>query len=301
MRHIIGKDLNLLLVFAALWRERNVTKAAKTIGMTQPALSRALGRLRVEFSDPLFVRVARGVSPTDRAMGIAETIADLLEAAEGVYASEGKFRPGSFKDTVTISTNDYFQTLAATRLIPRIAKEAPGMALNFLTGDGAIPKEALERGNVDLVIAGIYENLPEGFYHQKILTDRYRSAVRRDYPSKTLTVEQFAKLSHVLVTPRGDLKGIVDNALEKLGKQRRVVIGSSNFLSAGWVVAHSDFVLSAPGRIIDSLCEYLPLRDFPTPVPIPHLELFQVWHSRTHHDPAQKWLRQRISECGKKG
>lgn len=296
MRHILGKDLNLLLVFSALWRERNVTKAARVVGMTQPALSRALARLRTEFSDPLFVRVARGVSPTDRAARIAESIVGLLETAEGIYTSEDRFRPESFEGNITISSNDYFQTIAASRLIPRLTKEAPGLALNFITGDGAVPKDAMEKGSINLHIAGIYESLPEGFYHQKLLTDRYRSAVRKGHPVKTLTTEQFAKLSHVLVTPKGDLSGIVDVALKKLGKRRRVAVGSSNFLSAGWMIAHSDFVLSAPGRLIDSLKEFLPLRDFPTPVTIPTLELFQVWHARTHLDPVHRWIRQKISE-----
>ena len=295
MEHIRGKDLNLLLVFLALWRERNVTKAAKAIGITQPAMSRSLARLRGEFSDPLFVRGAKGVVPTDRAARLAESIVGLLEMAEGVYAAD-LFDPAAFKGVVTIASTDYFETIAAPNLIPKLTREAPGLTLNFRTNHGSVPKDAMERGEIDLVVSGIYENLPEGFYHQKLLSDRYRSAVRKNHPLKSVTAEQFAQLSHVLVTPKGDLAGIIDSALAKLKKKRRVVVGTPSFLSAAWTVAHSDFALSAPGRLIDSLKEFLPLRDFPTPVPVPQLNLFQIWHMRTHHDPAHKWLRQRVRE-----
>lgn len=293
MKHITGKDLNLLLVFAALWRERNVTKAAQAIGMTQPALSRALGRLRHEFSDPLFVRVARGVAPTDRAVSIADTVVNLLASVDGIYSSD-RFNPKSFRGVITIATSDYFEVISATALIPKLAKEAPGITLSFRAASGVIPKEAMEKGDIDLVISGANHILAEGFYKQKILTDPYKSAVGKNHPQKKITLDQFAKLSHVLVTPRGDLTGVVDSALENMGKRRRVVTGFSNFLSAGWAIAHTDFVLSAPGQIIDRLKEFLPIRDFSTPVPIPDLELFQIWHSRTHHDPAHRWLRQKI-------
>ena len=300
MRYIKGKNLNLLTVFAALWRERNVTKAAKAIGMTQPALSRALARLRVEFGDPLFVRVARGVSPTDRAAEIAESVIESLESLEHAYSSKSAFDPKTVQKVITIATNDYFEVVAASRLIPKLIAEAPGVTINFRTVFGAIPKEAMEKGEVDLVISGIYEQLPEGFYHQALLTDPYRSAVRKDHPLASINLNNFADLSHVLVTPKGDLGGIVDIALAKAKKKRRISVGLPNFLSAGWMVAHTDLILSAPGLIIENLKLFIPLRDFPTPVPLPHLELFQVWHARTHHDPIYKWLRQLISKSCKK-
>lgn len=293
MRHIIGKDLNLLIVFAALWRERNVTKAAQAVGMTQPALSRALGRLRHEFSNPLFVRASRGVAPTDRAIAIADTIINLLASMGGIYSSS-KFNPRSFRGVITIATTDYFEVIAATTLIPELAKEAPGITISFRAASGLIPKESMEKGEIDLVVSGASHVLPEGFYKQKILADPYRSAVSQNHPQKKMTLDNFTKLSHVLVSPRGDLTGIVDTVLEDLERRRRVVTGFSNFLSAGWTIAHTDFVLSAPSQIIDRLKEFLPIRDFPTPIEIPDLELFQIWHSRTNHDPVHRWFRQKI-------
>lgn len=294
MKHIVGKDLNLLVIFAALWRERNVTKAAKVVGMTQPTLSRALGRLRHEFSDPLFVRIARGVAPTDRAVAVADTIIKLLASMDGVYNS-GKFNPKSFRGVITIATTDYFEVISATTLIPDLAKEAPGVSVSFRAASGLIPNDAMERGEIDLVVSGANHVLSEGFYKQKILVDPYRSAVGTHHPVKKMTLDNFAKLSHVLVTPRGDLTGIVDSTLHKLGKRRRVVTGFSNFFSAGWTIAHTDFVLSAPSQIIERLKEFLPIRDFPAPIAIPDLELFQIWHSRTHHDPVHRWFRQKVT------
>jgi DNA-binding transcriptional LysR family regulator len=297
MKHIKGKDLNLMMVFAALWKQRNVTIAAQTIGMTQPALSRALGRLRVELNDPLFVRAARGIVPTAKAMQIADEILGTLAALERIYSNEKQFHPASFCDVMTILTSDYFETIAAKSLLPVLAKEAPGLILNFRSGVGVVPKDAMEKGEIDLVVAGIYETLPEGFYQQKILTDRYRSAIRMGHPLKNLTIQNFVKLPHILVTPKGDLSGIVDVSLKKIGRKRHVAVGFSNFLSAGWMIAHTDHVLSAPGKMIECLKEFLPIRDFPTPVSLPNLELYQVWHARSHHNAAHRWLRQKIIEC----
>ncbi len=301
MRHIKGKDLNLLTVFAALWRERNVTKAAKAIGMTQPALSRALSRLRSDFKDPLFVRVARGVTPTERAAELAPSIVSLVDSLEPIYDGGARFDPSRLERVFNIATNDYFESIAATNLLPSLQQEAPGVSLTFRPGQGAIPKEAMERGEVDLMISSISEVLAEGFYLQKLLTDHYRSAVRAMHPMRNskMTLDEFCRWPHALVTPRGDLKGIVDDALKKKNAKRHVAIGSPNFLSAGWAVAHTDCIVTAPGLFIDRLMGLLQLRDFETPVNIPSLELFQVWHARTQQDPAQKWFRQKIKEACK--
>ena len=297
MKHIRGKDLNLLPVFVALWRERNVTRAAKSLGMTQPALSRALARLRVEFADPLFVRVSRGVSPTERAEEIGRELGSLIESMDSLYKPGSRFDPAGLERVFTLVTTDYFESIAAARLIPRILKEAPGVSINFRTHAGAIPREGLERGEVDLAVAGVYERIPEGFFAQKILVDHYWSVVRAKHPMKKSSVDQFTKYPHILMTPKGDLRGIVDEALDRLGLQRRIAIASSNFLSAGWAVASSDLILTAPRLVIEQMKERLPLRDFPVPVKLAQLDIFQVWHGRTHRDPAHQWLRSLIAEC----
>ena len=126
-----GKDLNLLLVFDALWKERNVTKAAKALGLTQPSLSRALGRLRAEFSDPLFVRVPGGVSPTDRAIELAKSIIVSIESLHEVYSPGSKFDLKTVQKVFTLVTSDYFEVIASTKLIPSVLKEAPGIILGL--------------------------------------------------------------------------------------------------------------------------------------------------------------------------
>ena len=297
MRYIKGKDLNLLLIFDALWRERNVTAAAKVVGISQPALSRALSRLRDEFGDPLFVRSSRGVTPTQRAAEIAESIVDTVASLHLIYSPDVHFDPAKLKRVFTLVSTDYFESIAVEKLIPIILREAPNISLNFRTSLGAIPKDAMESGEVDLTIVGIFEKIPEGFYHQKILEDNYRSVVRSDHPMKNISLDSFVKYPHVLMTPSGDLHGIVDDALSKLKRQRQIAIGSSNFLSAGWMVAKTDLILTAPGRVIDQLKDRLPLQDFKTPVQTPRLDLYQIWHARTNHDPAQKWLRTKINEA----
>lgn len=300
MKHIRGKDLNLLMVFSALWRERNVTRAAKSIGMTQPALSRALGRLRVEFGDPLFVRSSSGVSPTPRATELSSGLLNVMESLEKVYSPLEKFDPSRIKRVFQIVTTDYFETLAVRRLIPIILKEAPGISLSFRPTDGSIPRDALEKGDVDLCVVGVFERLGEGLHSQKIIHDRYCSVARASHPVRNWDLESFIQYPHVLMTPKGDMRGIVDDALNKKSKSRHIAMGCSNFLSAGWSISSTDMVLTAPERVVDQMVEQLPLRKFETPVKLPHLDIFQVWHARSDRDLAHQWLRQNIAEvCGR--
>lgn len=291
---MLDKNLNLLMLFGALWRDRNVTRAAAALGITQPSLSRSLARLRRDFDDPLFVRGSRGVVPTPLARELAPRLLETLEQLHHLYTEAGRFDPSTVERVATIVTSDYFETLAASRWVPRLLEKAPGVTINFRTGVGRIPREEMERGNVDLVVSGIYEPLPEGFYQQALLSDPYRCALRKDHPVRRLTLDAYARAGHVLVTPRGDLSGTADRALEKVGRRRRIRVGVSQFLSAGWMAVHSDLVLSAPGRIIRQLTEFLPLKEHTPPVALPVLELYQVWHARNHADPFQRWLRGEI-------
>lgn len=294
MRYIRSKDLNLLMVFQALWQERNVTKAALAIGCSQPSLSRALARLRHDLGDPLFVRVPGGMAPTNRAKEIAESVCGSLDIIEKVYSPTPSLDLKKIEQVVTVATSDYFEVIAAVKLIPALTKAAPGLSINFRNHTGAIPKAEMERGEIDLVVSGLYEGLPEGFYQQSLLVDHYRSARSKNAysPTEKVEISEFVSLRHVLVTPKGDLHGAVDAALAKLKKSRKVAIGSSHFLSAGLIAAESDLILTAPGLIIENMKKYLPLLDFPTPVKIPPLKLLQVWHGRSQRDPLLKWFRQ---------
>jgi DNA-binding transcriptional LysR family regulator len=288
------------MVFSALWRERNVTRAAKSIGMTQPALSRALSRMRVEFGDPLFVRSSSGVSPTARAIELSIELLTVIDSLEKVYSPGEKFDPSRIKRVFQIVTTDYFETLAVRRLIPIILKEAPGISLSFRPTDGSIPRDALEKGDADLCVSGVFERLGEGLHSEKIIHDRYCSVVRSTHPVKKWDLESFVLYPHVLMTPKGDMRGIVDDALNKKSKSRHIAIGCSNFLSAGWSISSSDMVLTAPEGVLDQMVEQLPLRKFDTPVKLPHLDIFQVWHARSDRDPAHQWLRQNIAAaCGR--
>lgn len=287
------QDLNLLRVFEALWRERNVSRAAKQLGVSQPALSHALGRLRRELADPLFVRVPRGIEPTERAVALAQPVADALASLRRVYAPPAVFDPQRAVGRIGVASTEYFEHLVLPRLLPLLRAEAPGIVLQACLAPGRLPKEQMERGEIDLAVAGFFGKLPAGFFSQALLTDEFVCIARRGHPvvKRRLTLKRYTELEHLLISPQGDLVGIIDRELSRMGLSRRVVAGTASFLTLGAVVARSELLLTLPRRLAAQFAEQLPIEVHPLPLKAPRLRIVQAWHERTHADPLQRWFR----------
>ena len=293
--NIKSKDLNLLMVFDAVMRDLNVSRAAKRLALSQPALSNALVRLRRDFDDELFVRSGRGMTATPRALALKAEIAAVVEKAGKLYAHP-RFEPAFAKGRFTMATTDYFEALALPSFLAHLRAKAPGFETVIRPLLGILPKAELESGMLDVAVAGYFGELPEGFHQQRIYDETYTCVVRKGHPAikaagGKLTLDAFVAMDHILVSPQGDLMGAVDRALAKVRKRRRIVAAVANFYSPAPIVATSDCIATVPSRLAASYGKVWPLDQFEPPLPVPGFCIAQVWHARTHGSPEHVWLR----------
>lgn len=291
----IVHDLNLLTVFRALDETRHVTRAAKSLGVTQSALSHALRRMRVAFGDPMFVKTPRGMVLTPFAESVAEPIRDTLARLEHDVFARGTFKPEALARTFRIRATDYVESLVVPRLLGAMAKESPGSRIAVTPTSSALPKEELEAGACDLAVAGFFGELPDGFFQQVIFTDAFACGARRNLSK--LDLDEFCDARHVIIAPGGELTGAVDRALAKRRKKRRVVAGASSFMSGCFIAAHSDAIVTAPARLLALLAPAFKLHVVAPPLALPEIKVAQVWHTRSHRDPAHQWMRELVSRA----
>lgn len=291
-------DLELLSLFHALHAERHLTRAAARAGKSQPAMSRALGRMRALFGDVLFVRTHAGMVPTPRADALAPEVRRVLdEAAALVHA-----RPFSVRDlnrTFVIGTSDLFEAYLLPRLAAIVTREAPGVdvSMRVVPED---PSPELVDGRLDLVILP-RQSLPEGMMSAHLFDDTFLCAVRRGHPDvkRSLSLDRFTSLRHVQIAPRGRPGGPVDDALAALGLARRVFARTPSFLAAPLLVARSDLILTAPRLVLEPLAAPLGLRTFPLPFDVPGFRVHAAWHARAHEDPAHRWFRSAVARASR--
>ncbi|MFO0611394.1 MAG: LysR family transcriptional regulator [Polyangiaceae bacterium] len=291
-------DLALLNLFDHLLRERHVTRAALRAGLSQPAMSRALLRLRETFGDPLFVRGPRGVTPTARAEALGPAVRDLLERARDLLRPVA-FEPARVDRTFVIGATDYVEVELLPRLAKRLARDAPRASVSIrpFTTDSL---GDLASGRLDVVITA-KGALANDLYAQTIREDRFACAVRREHPTagRRLSLDRYIALSHVLIAPRGDPGSAVDTELAKRGRQRHVAVRTVSFFGACRTVSSTDLILTAPGHVLESLSSPFGLRLLAPPIRLPRVVLQQVWHARAHTDPAHAWFRGILHACSR--
>ena len=284
-------DFDLLAVFAALYRERHLTRAALRLGKSQPATSRALDRLRVLLGDALFVRAPRGMLPTPRADALAAEVDRVLDSARALVQRD-RFEPSALERTFVIGTSDLVEAELLRPLTVELARSAPRVDLATKQLGVADTADALAEGRLDLVIAPDV-SLPASVMRQHLFDGDFLCAVRRDHPRarRKLSLETYLSLLHVQIAPRGEPGGPVDDALAARGLSRRVAVRTPSFLAAPLLVAQSDHVLTAPALMLRPLAGPLGLRLHEPPVDLPSFRIFQAWHPRTQEDAAHRWFR----------
>ena len=292
-------DLNLLVVAAALYKERNVSRAAQDLGLSQSAVSHALARLRDHFDDPMFVRTSKGIAPTEFARGIQDEVMDLVQKTELLINRQKKFDPREARGRITLATTDYFEAVVMPKLQPILAQEAPHLQISLRPTVGDLPKRDLEEGKVDCAIAGFYEDLPEGFYKTRLFSDSFSSATRKGHPKikSKLTTEEFYSATHALITLQGDFRDqlpekAVNAKAAKAKKLREIVYGSYSFTGLAWTLQNSDMILTAPTLLLKQYERFFPINVWPCPVPLEKLEVQMIWHAQTHADPLRSWFRE---------
>lgn len=287
-------DFNLLKVFSVLYQKPNASEAAIVLGLSQPAVSHALQRLRDTFGDPLFVRGSRGLIITPRARELGPFVVNMIKELEEKLAPRG-FNPKEDVGVFRLKSTDYFEQSMLPNFVSHLRTEAPRTQIISKSTQGILPKAELEEGSVDLAIAGFFGELPNGFYQQKIFEDKLVGLCRKNHPYlKNKSLKEWLKCQHMLVSAEGKLEGQIDRALLKQKKKREVALSISSFMPSGWIVQNSDLVIAIPGKLARQLSAVLPLTTFELPLEQLPIQIVQVWHESVHQDVRHQWMRKKL-------
>lgn len=291
-------DLNLLVILRELILEKNTVKVGQKVGLSQPAVSHALNRLRDIFGDPLMVRASRGLVPTRKAQELEGPINTFLKDVESLLSIGEKFDPRTSKLTFRIATTDYMEQLLLPGILAIVEKEAPHCTVITRPTHGSLPKMELEEGTIDLAIAGFYSDLPENFYKQNILQDEFVCVARKGHElfKGQLTIKKFAQAQHLLISMDGDMKSRAQAKLKKHGLEQKFTAGVSSFNSSGWILPATDLVLTCPKKLAVSFKKYMPIEIKELPFELDKISIVQVWHERNHRDEAHIWLREMVKK-----
>jgi len=283
-------DLNLLVVFEAVLRERSVTKAGDKLGLSQPAMSHALNRLRWMLKDQLFVRTPDGMMPTPRAEHLAEPISRALRDLKRTLDPE-EFAPEEADRRFVIAMNNYAAVVLSGPVFGECRALAPHVRLSLRPSGTLDVPEMLDRGELDLAILGRQPSVSR-FSSRPLLEDYYVAVTRRGHPTAgpRLELEAFAGLPHLVISSSGDDLGFVDTELAARGLAR-VVMAEAPYLSAGALLTQSDMVAVMGRQIAEEFRRAHAIELTPLPIPSPPLASIMVWHSRFDDHPAHRWLR----------
>jgi DNA-binding transcriptional LysR family regulator len=298
-------DLNLLRVFDALMRERSATRAGEQVGLSQPAVSAALNRLRDLLDDKLFVRQANDMVPTPRALSIAPGVRDALFSLEQLLAGGKVFDPKSLDRTFTLMGADFFGALLVPCLIEGFQQVSVRLSLRFVDTSFGDVQQLLNDDAIDAALEGPMD-LPEWITSEGLFHSPFKIIVCQNNPAliglenvREMPIELICSLQWALRGTEGSFKGPIDRALERLGKSRRVVLVVPHFHNLLGCIRNSNLAAAIPAQYADAFALSNGLRIFELPFKSPNPEIRLYWHSRRARDPAHMWLRQQIIEMCK--
>ncbi|MFC4699723.1 LysR family transcriptional regulator [Glaciecola siphonariae] len=295
--NINALDLNLLRVFDAVMAEKNVSKAAQKLFLSQPAVSHALSRLRHTVKDDLFIKVPDGVKPTPRAMELSQVVHEALSSLERALNPQ-VFDPSNSRQVFRIATHDYVVTVLMAKLARYMEKHAPNASIRLKLLEGRA-FDMLDRQEVDMAISA-FGILPERFESSPIISDDYVCLLNEHHPlaNKNMTINEFANARHLLISPRGDERGFIDSALAAEGYTRHIAMIINQFAAAPGIVASSDLVLTVPSRIAKLYADTYQLKVSKCPLSAPegYVQTKVIWHARLGKHPAFQWLRELIQQ-----
>jgi DNA-binding transcriptional LysR family regulator len=298
-------DLNLLVYLDVLLRERNVTRAAEELGISQPAMSNSLRRLRSLFDDPVLVRTSDGMTPTDRALELQPLVRDVLAAAELAVLPKTVFDPSESERIFRIMASDYTEATLLPKLLQRLSVEAPSVRLDIMTPSD-VSFHDVERGKVDLVI-NRFDTLPQSFHQIHLWDDSFSCVLRADNPViKDWNLESYLAAKHVWVSKTGMGVGVgmstddvqrlgwVDEALAKMDAKRVITLFTRHYQAALLLAEHNDLVVTIPTLAANSIQKNPQVAVLQPPFEIPRMRLKMVWSPLLQHDPGHGWMRKLI-------
>lgn len=299
-------DLNLLRVFDAVMTEQNLTRAASRLAMTQPAVSNAVKRLRDALGDELLIRTAHGVKPTARAESLWPAVRRALSDLEEAVAPRS-FELAKARVTFRMAMADATAGLLLPPLVRVIEKDAPGVDIRMVPLTTREPRPMLLRGDIDLAIGffpGVVAQLQGAtetpIRHERLYAGQYVCVMRKDHPlaHKDLTLDAYCEANHLLVSFSGRARGLVDDALLSVNRERRILLTVNQFFTAGKVVANSDLVMVLPRHLIEAtgMTDALVAKELPFAMPEVHIDM--LWHERDARSPGHQWLREQLRNSG---
>ncbi len=293
-------DLNLMPVFLALMDERNVTRAAERLGITQPALSNALNRLRDTLRDPLFIRERYGMRPTQLAEEMAPVVRTALAQFDELILGQQQFDPAEASRLFTLAPNSYAEFVLMPEVVARLRARADGIKLRLIPFGSDLAETGAVSGSTEMVIGRITDP-PDNIVVQHLMDDGLACVVRAGHPDigDSISKEQYERLKHVNVLPPGRLRAGLFQALEQRGLRREVAVSVTHFLAVPEMIAATDYCTTLPSQICRRLARDPRLKILPAPADLGTFPVEIAWHVRYRHDPAHRWLRSLIAEVAK--
>ncbi|MFM9434464.1 DNA-binding transcriptional LysR family regulator [Janthinobacterium sp. CG_23.3] len=293
--HISRVDLNLFIVFEAIYDEGSITRASQKMNLTQPAISHALGRLRELFGDPLFVRRDKTMVPTPLARSIIEPVRQSLRGFELTLTGLDRFDPASAKRQFTLALRPVLEPSLLPPLMARLAANAPQVDLAVLQSERGALESELAAGTLDAAI-DVLVPLSGDIRHSRIGTDNTVVLARQEHPrvGAGLDLYTYLQQEHILVSSRRRGPGFEDFELSRLGLQRRVRLRCRHYFAACRVVSQTDLVLAMPERYARVVNQQFGNQILAFPLPMPAIDNHLYWHANVEHDPANIWLREQV-------
>ncbi|WP_299270222.1 LysR family transcriptional regulator [uncultured Psychrosphaera sp.] len=304
-------DLNLLVYLDVLLREKNVTRSADQLSITQPAMSNGLKRLRDLFSDPILVRTSEGMMPTARALQLQPVVRDVLSKLEATIQPETEFEPLSSSRTFRIMASDYAETTLLAKVLGELRTKAPSVTLDIVTPSD-VSFHDVELGKVDMAI-NRFEELPMSFHQKVIWYDTFSCMVNKDHPClPNFDLDSYLEHQHVWVSKTGFGVGVgidptevqklgwVDAELDRLGKKRNIRVFTRHYHMAMWLAKEQGLIATLPTKATELYADNDKVKVLEPPFDIPPIALKMAWSPLLHHDVGHIWLRRLIVDVGSK-
>lgn len=285
-------DLNLLVLFNQLLVERRVSKVADNLGLTQPAVSNSLARLRKLLGDELFLRSPSGMQPTPFAEQLAEPVAYALGMIQSALNQRTTFEPQRSTRSFTIGMTDIGEIYFLPALMEKLREQAPGVTLSTVRNTAVNLKDDMEAGKVDLAI-GLLPQLKAGFFQRRLFRQRYVCLFRQGHrlDKKRMSLAEFSSAEHLVVVTPGTGHGKVDEMLERSGIARHVRLTVPHYVAIGHILQSSDLVATVPQRLAERMTEPFGLTYVTHPAKLPEMAINVFWHAKFHRVPDNQWLR----------
>lgn len=292
-------DLNLLVVFDTIYTERNISKAAKKLALSQPAVSNALTRLRERLDDSLFIRTTHTMVPTARAKALAGPVREALSLIEGGLRPGEDFDCAHSARRFVVAVEDYGEAVILPRFLDWLAQVAPMVSVKVRPEPGIHLTSEMRDGQVDLALDYFIHRDP-AFHSTCVMTDGLLSLAQRNHRqlNSTLTLEEYLDVHHIALTPRSGSMPMIDLALAKRGLRRHVAVEVPHFQSMPLLVRNTQLICTLPRRMAHLYAETFQLQTHAVPLRVPNFPIYLIWHASVDADPAHAWLRQNlISFC----